>query len=51
MIDIDFFQRHLGDVNNCASNRGPRRHFQGRDKTKPPPFKHLPVIFIISAAR
>lgn len=44
MIDIDFLQRHLGDINNCASNRGPRCCFQGRDKTKPPLFKHLTVI-------
>lgn len=32
MIDIDFLLRYLGDINNCASNRGPRCRFRGETR-------------------
>lgn len=32
MIDIDFPRRYLGDINTCASNRGPRCRFRAETR-------------------
>lgn len=45
MIDIDFLQRYLGDINNCASNRGPGCRFRA-EKRKTSRRFNITVIFL-----
>lgn len=44
MIDIDFLQRYLGDINNCASNRGPGCRFRAEKRNNSRCF-NITVIF------